>query len=184
MSNIIFLCEHTIVTPGLPCLIKMAKAVSLTVERVNLMTSDSVNSFNFAMGAFASKDFPNELVLSSDGWLRTCSQTLHMIPGLSVSSIPPCNWNHHNGACVELFQAVGHFEPRFIQAHQVSRMSCNIRSLKSRIKTGSLLEEMITLSKEVFKDVASHKTVEIGKPGNPTRDNAESNDIVEQTSGS
>jgi len=49
MSNMIFLCRHTIVIPRLPCLIKMAKAVSSTVELVNSVTSDTVNSFNLAM---------------------------------------------------------------------------------------------------------------------------------------
>jgi len=88
ISNMIFLCKLTIVIPRLPCLFKMAKAVSLTVELVNSVTSDSVNSFNFAMWAFASKCFPIELVPCSDGWRRTWWQTIHMMPGLPVSSIP------------------------------------------------------------------------------------------------
>ena len=49
MSKINSLCEHTIVIPRLPCLFRLANAVSFTVELVNLVTSDSVNSFNFAM---------------------------------------------------------------------------------------------------------------------------------------
>jgi len=49
MSNLIFLCELTIVIPRLPCLFRIAKAVSLIVERVISATSDSVSSFNLAM---------------------------------------------------------------------------------------------------------------------------------------
>jgi hypothetical protein len=49
MSNLIFLCKLTIVIPRLPCLFKMVKAVSSTVEVVNSVTSVSDNSFNFAM---------------------------------------------------------------------------------------------------------------------------------------
>jgi len=45
----IFLCKLTIVIPRLPCHFRMAKAVSFTIELVNSLTSDSVNSFNFAM---------------------------------------------------------------------------------------------------------------------------------------
>jgi len=49
MSHMNSLCELTIVIPQLPCLLRMANAVSSTVELVNLVTSDSVSSFNFAM---------------------------------------------------------------------------------------------------------------------------------------
>jgi len=49
ISNLIFLCKLTIVIPQLRCLFRMAKAVSSTVEQVNSVTSDPVNSFNFAM---------------------------------------------------------------------------------------------------------------------------------------
>ena len=90
MSNLIFLCKLMIVIPWLPCLFKMAKAVSLTVELVNSVTSASVNSFNVAMWAFASKCFPIALVPCSDRWQRTWWQTIHMMPGLPVSSIPQC----------------------------------------------------------------------------------------------
>ena len=76
MSNMIFLCEHTIVIPWIPCRFRMAKAVSPTVELVNSVTSDSVNLFDFAMWAFASKCFPIELVPCSDGWRRTWWQTI------------------------------------------------------------------------------------------------------------
>jgi len=90
ISNMVFLCKLTIVIPWLPCLCRMAKAVSSTVELVNSVNSDYVNSFNFAMWAFASKCFPIELVPCSDGWRRTWWQTIHMMPGLPVISIPQC----------------------------------------------------------------------------------------------
>ena len=49
ISNMIFYCKHTTVIPRLPCLMRMAKAVSSTVELVNSVTSDCVNLFHFAM---------------------------------------------------------------------------------------------------------------------------------------
>jgi len=90
MSNMNFLSKLTIVIPLLPCLFRMAKAVSSTITLVNSVTSVSVNSFNFAMWAFPSKCFPIELVPWSDGWRRTWWQTIHAIPGQPVSSIPQC----------------------------------------------------------------------------------------------
>jgi len=58
ISNIISLCKLTIVIPRLPCLFKLAKAVSSTVALVNSVTSDSVNSFNFAI-SFCLQVFPH-----------------------------------------------------------------------------------------------------------------------------
>jgi len=55
MSNMNVLCKLTIVIPRLPCLFGMAKAVSSIIELVNSVTSNSVNSFNFAIWALASK---------------------------------------------------------------------------------------------------------------------------------
>jgi len=71
MSDMIFLCKHPIVILRLASLFRMAKAVPSTIKLVNSVTCDSVNLFNFAMIAFASKCFPIELVLCSDGWPRT-----------------------------------------------------------------------------------------------------------------
>ena len=71
-----------------------------------------------------------------------------------------------------------------MEAHQASKMICKVRSLKSRIKTGSFLEEIITSSNEVFKDCVSDMGVEIEKLGNPTRETAENNDTVKQIAGS
>jgi hypothetical protein len=74
-----------------------------------------------------------------------------MIPGLPVASIPPGELIRHNGACLDCFQRIGRFKPSLIEVHQAWKMICNVKSLKSRIKTQSLLEEIITSSKEVFK---------------------------------
>jgi len=63
-------------------------------------------------------------------------------------------------------------------------MICNVRSLKSRIKTLSFLEEIIASSNEVFKDFLSNMVVEIWMLGIPTRETAENSDIVMQTAGS
>jgi len=62
ISNLIVLCKLTIVIPRLPCLFRMSKAVSSTVELVNSEISDSVSLFNFQVWAFASKFIPLELV--------------------------------------------------------------------------------------------------------------------------
>ena len=60
-------------------------------------------------------------------------------------------------------------------------MICNVRSLRSRIKTHSFLEEIITASKEVFKDLESDMAVRIRTLVDPTRKPDESDDIVKQT---
>jgi len=184
ISSIIFLGTLTIVIPQLPCIFRMANAVSSTVELLYSVTSDSVNSFNFVMWAFANKCFPIELVPCSDGWRRTWWHTIHMMPGLPVSSIPHCKQNRHDGACLEFFHAIGRFQPTFIEAHQPSKMICNVRSLKSRIKTRSLLEEIITSSNDVFKDCVSDMVIEFGKLGMSTRETAENNDTLTQNAGS
>jgi len=79
---------------------------------------------------------------------------------------------------------MGRFELIFIEAHQASKMIYNVRSLKSQIKATSFLEEIITLSNEVFKDCLSNMVVEIGKLGISTRETAENNDTVTQNVGS
>jgi len=84
---------------------------------------------------------------------------IHMMPRLAVSSIQQCEDNRHEGACWALFQALGRFESTYIQAHQASNMICKVRSLKSRIKKGLFLKEIITSSNEVFKDVESDMVV-------------------------
>jgi len=71
-----------------------------------------------------------------------------------------------------------------MEAHQTSNLICKVRSLKSRIKTGSILEEIITLSKEAFKDLESDMAVRIRQLGNSCRKTAKSNITVEQTAGS
>jgi len=88
-----------------------------------------------------------------------------MMGGLPVSSFLQCKLNRHDGACLEFFHAIGCLDPTFIEAHQASKMICNVRSLKSRLKTRSLLDEIITSSNEVFKDCVSDMVVEIGKLG-------------------
>jgi hypothetical protein len=45
-----------------------------------------------------------------------------MMPGLAFSSIPQCKENRHEGACLELFKAIGRFEPTVIEAHHASKM--------------------------------------------------------------
>jgi len=184
MPNIILLCELTIVIPWLPCLCRMAKAVSSTVELVNSVTSDSVNVVNIAMCAFATKCSPIELVPCSDGWQRTWWHTMHMMPGLPVSSIPQCKSNRHQGACLELYLAIGRFKLTFREAHHTSKMICKLRSLKSWIRTRSFLHEIITSSNEVFKDFESNMAEGMRKLGYPTWQTAENTNIAKQTTGS
>ena len=180
----IFLCKLTILSPRLPWLFRMAKAISSTVELANSVTSDSVNLFNFAMWAFASNCFSIELVPCSDGWLRTWWQTIHMMPGLPVSSIPQCKLNRHKGTCLELFHPIGRFERTFFEAHHASKMIRKVRSLKWRITIRSYLEVMIISSDEVFTDGVSDLGVELWKLGNLIRETAEYYDALQQIAGS
>jgi len=62
-------------------------------------------------------------------------------------------------------------------------MICKVRSLKSRIETHSFLEEIITSTYVVFKDVESNMVVRIRILHKPTYQTAESNDTVKQTAG-
>ena len=66
---------------------------------------------------------------------------MHMMPGLPVSSIPQCKYNRHEGSSLESFHVIGCFGSTFIEAHQASKMSCKVRSLKSQMKTRLFLEE-------------------------------------------
>jgi len=63
-------------------------------------------------------------------------------------------------------------------------MIYKVRLLKSRVKTRSFLEEIITSSNEVFKDSVSDMGVKIQKLGNPITETAENNDTVKQIAGS
>ena len=63
-------------------------------------------------------------------------------------------------------------------------MIFNVRSLKSRIKTRSFLEEIITSSNVVFKGLVLDMAVEIRMLGIPTRATADNNDAVKPTAGS
>jgi len=74
------------------------------------------------------------------------------MPGLPVSSILQCKYNHHEGACLESFQALGSFETTFIETLQASKTIWEVRLLKAQIQTGSFLEDIITSSNEVFQD--------------------------------
>jgi len=175
---------HTIEFPRLLCILRMAQAVSLTVELLNSVTSVSDNWFNFAMWVFDSKCFVIELVPCSDGWQRTWWQTIHMISGQPISSILQCKYNCDDDSCQEFFREIGRFGPISIEAHQASKMNWKGSSLKSWIKTRSFLEEIITSSNEMFKDCVSDMVVGIWKLGNPTWETAKSNIIFKQTAGS
>jgi hypothetical protein len=102
-----------------------------------------------------------------------------MIPRLPLSSISQCKLTHHDDRCIEIFQALAHFEPTYIESQQTSKTICKVRSLKSRIKTVSFLAEIITSSSEIFKNVESDIVVGINKLGNPTQVTAESIVIVQ-----
>jgi len=107
-----------------------------------------------------------------------------MMPGLPVPSIPQCKMNRHDAACLEFFNEIGPFEPTFIEAHQASNMICNVRLLKSRLKTRTFLEEIITSSNAVLQDCVSDMLVEIGKLGISTRESVKNHDTVTQNAGS
>ena len=73
---------------------------------------------------------------------------------------------HHEGACLEFFQAIECFEPTFIEAHKASNMIHSVRSFKSRLKACSSLEVIITYSNKRIKDSKSNMAVGIGWLGN------------------
>jgi len=107
-----------------------------------------------------------------------------MLPGLLVASIPQCKLTRHDCACLELLQAIGNFELLSIEAHHASKMICTVKLLKSRIQTHSFVEEIISSSKEVFKDLESDMAVRIRMLVDPTRKTGESNDTVKHTASS
>jgi len=155
MSNDHVNWDCKIQIPRLPCLFRMAKSCSTTIDIVNCDSSDSVNSFNFAMCASASKCFHIELVSLPDGWRRTWWETICMMPGLLVSASPQWKLNCHQGASLELFQAIESFESTFRDVHQASNMIWRVRSYKSGVKTHSCLDDTITSNKELFLDFES-----------------------------
>ena len=53
------------------------------------------------------------------------------------------------------------FEPTFIEAHEASNMIGKVRSLNSRIKTQSFLEDIITWVNEIFINWESDMVVGI-----------------------
>jgi len=170
MLDINFLSELTIVIPWLPCLFSVAKSVPSTVELVNSVTSDSVDSFNFALCASTSKCFPIELSPCSDGWQRTWWQMIHRMPGLPLSSIPQCKWKCHKGACFDSFKAFDPFKSVLIAVQDASNIICTVRSLKSQTKSFSFLDDIITPSLKVLKYLESDILVGIWKLHNSTWD--------------
>jgi len=159
LLNTNLFCILTIVIPRLPCLFNIANAVSWKVVLVNSDTSDSVSSFNVAICLVASKCYHTELVPCSEGCRRTWWHPIPMMPWLPHSSIPQCKYTRHYGACLEWFQAIGRFEYTFIDAHQLSNMLCNVRSVKSRIKACLFSEDIIISSIKVLIEFQSDMAV-------------------------
>jgi len=71
-----------------------------------------------------------------------------------------------------------------IKAHKASKTMCRVWSLKSPMKTNSSLKEIITLSKEVFRDFESVMAVPIRNLGNVTWKTAKGNDAVKPSADS
>jgi hypothetical protein len=65
----------------------------------------------------------------------------------STVQIAPSQWQ-----CQELFESIECFESTFTEAHQAANMSCKVRSLKSQIKTPSLLEDIRISRNKEFTD--------------------------------
>jgi len=86
--------------------------------------------------------------------------------------------------CLELSQALKHFELTFIEAQLASMMIGNVRSLKLQIKTCSFLEQIITYCNEILIDSESNMAVGIRKMGNLTHETAKNYVIVQQNAGS
>jgi len=119
-----------------------------------------------------------EIVECFDGWQGTWWHAIHMMPGLLVPSIPQCKMKCHKGGCLESFQAIGHFQPPYIEAELASNMIWKVRSLKLRIKTQSFVENIITSSKKVFIDWESDMVVGIWKLCNTSWETVKSYIIV------
>jgi len=117
----------SIVIDWLLCLCKKAEAISSTVELVNSVTSDFVNSFKSALYTFTSKCSIMELVPGVIGWGRPWWQTIHTMPALLVSSFPQVRYSRFKGACLKSFQVIGCFEPKLIEVQQSSNMICKGR---------------------------------------------------------
>jgi len=162
----------------------MAKAVSSTIQLFNSVSSNCVNSLYVAVWAFASMCFPIALVPCSGGCQRTWWHTIHLIPGLLVSSISQCKYIRHEDTGLELFQAIRCFKPTCIEAHQTLKMICKLRLLKSQIKTRWCLEEMITSSNEESNDFEPDMALELRNQEYPTLETAERYIIVKQNVGS
>lgn len=129
------LTKLTIVIPRLRWLVRMASAAPSTMKLVNSVTSDYVDLFIFAIFDFATSCLPIRRVPCSDGWRRTRWETIHMMQGLLISSIPQCTINRHEGSYLDFFPAIERFEPSFIEAHLASIMIFEARSFKSQMKT-------------------------------------------------
>jgi hypothetical protein len=153
--NMNFHCEHTIVFPWLCCLFNMAKAAPPNFELRNSVTCDTVNLYNFGLCAFAHQCFTTEPFSYFDECWRTWWQTMHLMPGMLASSIPQCKLKHHYGACAELFKAIGHFEPTFIEANHASNIICIVRSPKSWIIICLFCKVIETCIHKELKDIQS-----------------------------
>ena len=184
MWNINLLCKLIISICQLPCIFSVVKSVPSTIERVNSETSNSVISVKFAMCDFANKCFPIELVSFTDKWRRTWWKTICLIPVLPFSSILQFKQTCHDIAYLESFQAIGCFEPTFIDPNQESNRICEVRSLKSQIKTPSFLEDIIPSINEVFKYFTYDVAVGLSKLGNWTCETVIINIIVKLEAGS
>jgi len=96
-----------------------------------------------------------------------------MIPGVPVSSFPQSQKDHHEGTHQEWFQALEYFEPTFMEAHEALKMILKVRSLKSQIKQRSFLQDIITFSNEVLKDIEFNMVVRNRELVNTRRETAE-----------
>jgi hypothetical protein len=147
-----FWYNHTIVILRLPCLFHISNAVSSTMVLINAETSNSVSSCNYTRCTSASKCLHMELVPCINGYQMTWWQTIHMMPGLPVCSIPQWKSKCHNGECLELVQAIACYEPTFIDSDQGSNIMSQVRLIKSRIETFWFLEDITTSCNVVFMD--------------------------------
>jgi len=144
MTNMNFLCKLTTVIPCLLCKFRTVNTVTSIAKLVSIVTSDLVNSCNFAIGAFASKCFPIQLVWYCDGWRRTWWQTIYMILRLQVSSILQCKLSSCQSKCLELFHAIERFESTCMEPHQAWTMICKV-SLLTSAKCNSVQKPYPTL---------------------------------------
>jgi len=135
-------------------LLRMAKSCSSIIKLINSVSCGNVNSHNLAWYSIATVSLFIVLIPKSNGLRRTKWHTIELISQLLVCSAPRCIWNCCHIVYLEVLQAIGHFEPTFIQALNASYKIVQARLLSWSIKTHSMLGDIKTSCKNIYTDIS------------------------------